>query len=93
MFGMLQDMDDRGKVLNVAFSVGAAFALGDHLGFTAGFSPQLLFPTLVAKLLSGAAAVALAMLLTKRKNGMTAAGETEEVARLAFILQRLEERL
>lgn len=32
-------------------------------------------------------------LLTKRKNGMTAAGETEEVARLAFILQRLEERL
>ena len=32
-------------------------------------------------------------LLTKRKNGMTAAGETEEVARLAFILQQLEERL
>ena len=68
MFGMLGDMDERGKVLNVAFSVSAAFALGDHLGFTAGFSPELLFPTLVAKLLSGAAAVALGILLTRRKN-------------------------
>ena len=36
MFGMMKDMDDRGKVLNVAFAVSAAFVFGDHLGFTAG---------------------------------------------------------
>lgn len=30
MFGMMKQMDTRGKVINCAFSVSAAFALGDH---------------------------------------------------------------
>ena len=67
MFGMLKDMDERGKVLNVAFAVSAAFVFGDHLGFTAGFAPDMLFPVIVAKLTAGITAVALAMLLTRRK--------------------------
>ncbi len=67
MFGMLKDMDGRGKVINVAFAVSAAFVFGDHLGFTAGFAPEMLVPVIVAKLLSGAAAVALALLLTRKK--------------------------
>ena len=66
MFGMLKDMDDRGKVLNVAFAVSAAFVFGDHLGFTAGFAPEMLVPVIAAKLVSGISAVALAMVLTKR---------------------------
>ena len=68
MFGMLKDMDGRGKVLNVAFAVSAAFVFGDHLGFTAGFAPDMLFPVIAAKLTSGITAVALAMLITGRKN-------------------------
>ncbi len=68
MFGMMKDMDDRGKVLNVAFAVSAAFVFGDHLGFTAGFAPELLFPMIAAKLTAGITAVAVAMLLTRRKS-------------------------
>jgi len=66
MFGMLKDMDGRGKVINVAFAVSAAFVFGDHLGFTAGFSPEWLFPMILAKLIGGVSAVAVAMLLTRR---------------------------
>ena len=68
MFGMVKDMDPRGKVLNVAFAVSAAFVLGDHLGFTAGFAPELLLPMIAAKLTGGVAAVAVALALTRRKH-------------------------
>lgn len=67
MFGMLKDMDKRGKVLNVAFAVSAAFVFGDHLGFTAGFAPEMLVPMIVGKLVSGITAVAVAMLLIRSK--------------------------
>ena len=30
MFGMMKQMDTRGKVINCAFAVSAAFAPGDH---------------------------------------------------------------
>lgn len=66
MFGMLKDMDERGKVLNVAFAVSAAFVFGDHLGFTAGFDAPMLVPVIVGKLVGGVCAVAAALLLTKK---------------------------
>ena len=69
MFGMLRDMDDRGKVLNVAFAVSAAFVFGDHLGFTASFAPELLVPVIVGKLVGGVSAVVVATLLMRRKYG------------------------
>ncbi|MDV5105858.1 ethanolamine utilization protein EutH [Clostridium perfringens] len=53
MFGMLKDMDDRGKIINVAFAVSTSFVLGDHLGFTSGFNPEMIFPMIVAKLVGG----------------------------------------
>ncbi len=68
-FGMVKDMDDRGKVVNIAFAVSAAFVFGDHLGFTAGFSPDLLIPVILGKLAGGITAVAVALLLTRKKNG------------------------
>ena len=68
-FGMLKDMDDRGKVVNVAFAVSAAFVFGDHLGFAAGFSPQILPAMIVGKLVGGISAVVVAMVLTRKKNG------------------------
>ncbi len=67
-FGMLKDMDSRGKVVNVAFAVSAAFVFGDHLGFTAGFAPELLPAVIVGKLVGGITAVAVAMMLTKREH-------------------------
>ena len=67
MFGMLKDMDERGKIINVAFAVPAAFVFGDHLGFTAGFNADMIFPMVVGKLVGGVAAVLVAMVLTKGK--------------------------
>ena len=52
MFGMVKDMDQRGKVINVAFAVSAAFVFGDHLGFTAGFDPEMLLSVIVGKLVA-----------------------------------------
>lgn len=66
-FGMVREMDDRGKVINIAFAVSAAFVFGDHLGFTAGFAPEMLLPVIVGKLVGGISAVGVAMLLTKKE--------------------------
>lgn len=67
MFDMIKDMEDRGKVLNMAFACSAAFVFGDHLGYTAGFAPELIPALVVGKLVGGVAAVAVAWLLTKEK--------------------------
>ena len=67
MFGMVKDMDPRGKILNIAFAVSAAFVFGDHLGFTAGFAPELIGPMILGKLAGGISALAVAMLLTRRE--------------------------
>ena len=66
-FGMVERMDYRGKVVNVAFAVSAAFVFGDHLGFTAGFAPEMLLSMIVAKLTGGISAVAVALLLTRKQ--------------------------
>ena len=64
-FGMVKDMDRRGKVVNIAFCVSAAFVFGDHLGYTAGFAPEMLLPMIVGKLVGGVSAVIVALLLTR----------------------------
>ena len=64
-FGLVKDMDDRGTVVNIAFAVPAAFVFGDHLGFTAGFAPELLPAMIVGKLVGGVFAVGIALLLTR----------------------------
>ncbi len=66
-FDMTKNMDDRGKVVNIAFAVSAAFVFGDHMGFTAGFAPQMLPAMIVGKLAGGISAVAVALLLTRPK--------------------------
>ena len=67
MFGMVKDMDQRGKVINVAFAVSAAFVFGDHLGFTAGFDPEMLVPVILGKLAGGVTAIFVAMAITGGK--------------------------
>ena len=66
-FGLVKDMDNRGKVVNMAFAVSAAFVFGDHLGFTAGFAPEMLPAVIVGKLAGGVSAVAVALLLTRNE--------------------------
>ena len=66
-FGLVREMDNRGKVVNIAFAVSAAFVFGDHLGFTAGFAPEMLTAMIVGKLTGGVSAVALALWLTRKE--------------------------
>lgn len=69
-FNLVKDMDDRGKVVNIAFAVSAAFVFGDHMGFTAGFAPEWLPAMIVGKLVGGISAVAVALWLTKKQNAV-----------------------
>ena len=68
MFGMMSKMDDRGKVLNVAFAVSAAFTFGDHLGFTAANMPGMIFAVIVGKLVGGLTALGVAMLIAPKSS-------------------------
>lgn len=69
MFDMMKDMDNRGKILNVAFAVSAAFVFGDHLGFTAGFNSEMILPMIVGKLVGGITAVCVAIFITNKTQG------------------------
>ncbi len=81
MFTIMKDMDDRGKILNSAFAVSAAFTFGDHLGFTAGVEPQMIFPVIVGKLTAGITAILVAMLLANRAaSAGTRAGQKRATA-------------
>ncbi|GGC84726.1 ethanolamine utilization protein EutH [Enterococcus wangshanyuanii] len=66
MFQMMKDMDPRGKIINVAFAVSAAFVMGDHLGFTAGVAKEMIFPMIVGKLVGGITAVLFAVFMANR---------------------------
>lgn len=66
MFNIMKDMDVRGKVLNCAFAVSAAFTFGDHLGFTAGVEKDMIFPMIVGKLVAGVTAVIVATLVAPK---------------------------
>ncbi|MRG86140.1 ethanolamine utilization protein EutH [Salinibacillus xinjiangensis] len=66
MLVLLKDMDQRGKVINVAFAVSGAFVFGGHLGFVAGIEKDMVFAMIVGKLSGGLSAVLLAM-VTLRK--------------------------
>ena len=70
-FSLVKDMDERGKVVNIAFAVSAAFVFGDHMGFTAGFAPQMLPAMIVSKLVGGVSAVIVALWLTKKNPATT----------------------
>ena len=66
-FGLVKEMNPRGKVINIAFAVSAAFVFGDHLGFAAGFAPEILPAMIVGKLAGGFSAIAVALLLTRNE--------------------------
>ena len=68
-FDSVKEMDARGKVVNMAFAVSAAFVFGDHLAYTAGESPSMILPMIAGKLTAGLTALLLALWLTgpKRK--------------------------
>lgn len=75
MFGLMKDMDERGKILNVAFAVCAAFVFGDHLGFTAGAAREMIFPMVAGKLAGGITGVVIAIVIANSILGKEAKTE------------------
>ncbi|MBN6206686.1 ethanolamine utilization protein EutH [Ralstonia pickettii] len=69
MFNLMKDMDNRGKIINVAFSVSAAFVLGDHLGFAAGVARDMIFPMIAGKFAGGITAVVVAIIIANKMLG------------------------
>jgi ethanolamine transporter len=67
MFGILKEMDPRGKVLNVAFAVSGAFVLGGHLAFTASVLHEMIFPMIIGKITAGISAVIVAYIFLVKK--------------------------
>jgi len=66
-FGVMNGMNRKGVVLNSAFAVSAAFAVGGHLAFTMAYDPAYVPPMLVGKLISGVAGFCVALLLYRKK--------------------------
>lgn len=66
MFNIMDQMNPKGKLLNVAFAVAAAFVFGDHLGFTAGVNSEMIFPVIVGKLVAGVTALITANILAPK---------------------------
>ena len=66
MFNIMDKMNPKGKLINVAFAVSAAFVFGDHLGFTAGANPEMIFPVVVGKLVAGVTAVIVSSMLAPK---------------------------
>ena len=63
---MLEEMDDKGRMINVAFLVSASCLLGDHLAYTGQADPAMCVPVLAGKLVSGLLAVLLSLVLAPR---------------------------
>ncbi len=65
-FGMMNDMDKKGIMLNSAFAVSAAFTFAGHLAFTMAFDESYLAPVIVGKLAAGAFALVLSACLCRQ---------------------------
>lgn len=66
IFSMMGEMNERGRIMSSAFCVSAAFVFGDHLGFIAGFAPDMVAAIVLSKLVGGISAVILAGILTRK---------------------------
>lgn len=59
-FGLMYKMDEKGVVLNSAFSVSAAFVFGSHLAFTMALDQDYIPAMMVGKLIAGVLAILVA---------------------------------
>lgn len=59
-------MNRKGRVLNLAFAVSAAFVFGDHLAFTLSYNGKYIVPVIIGKLVAGVAAIVVASVLSKK---------------------------
>ncbi len=65
MLAIVKDMDNRGKVVAIAFSVSAAFVLGDHLAYASANFTHDITALIVTKLVGGILGAAIALFMTR----------------------------
>ncbi|WP_413377469.1 ethanolamine utilization protein EutH [Alkalihalobacillus sp. 1P02AB] len=70
MFALLKDMNERGKVVNIAFAVSGAFVFGGHLGFVAGMNQEMVSAMIIGKLTAGVSAIVVSLLFTKSEKSL-----------------------
>jgi ethanolamine transporter len=85
LFRIIRVMPPKEKVLTIAYSVCAAFLIGDHLAFTANFQPALIAAVMGGKFFGGILAIVFAVWLVlpqarrleaeDRRTGVIEAGE------------------
>ena len=64
-FHLIEKMNPKGRMMNMAFAVSASFVFGDHLAFTMAFDEAFLSAMIIGKLTSGIAAVVLVHFIHK----------------------------
>lgn len=64
VYPMIKDMNNRGKVINVAWIVPATAVLGDHLGFIGGVNPDMIVALISGKVAAGILAIGFAYWLS-----------------------------
>lgn len=62
-FEMAENMNSKGRMMNMAFAVSASFVFGDHLAFTMSFDKRFLWAVIAGKLISGVCAVVAAVFM------------------------------
>ena len=83
---MVEKMDKKGIVLNMAFAVSGAFVFAGHLAFTVSFNANYLVPVIIGKLTAGICAVILANFVfnkLNKKEKTEAPAEQEETVKAA----------
>ena len=65
---MVNRMDKKGIILNSAFLVSAAFAIGSHVAFTMAYDTAYIFPMMIGKLTAGLSSLVVALVIYKRMN-------------------------
>jgi len=63
---LMDEMNEKSRLIVITFAVSASYVFGDHLGFIAGVNQDMVLPTVVAKLVGGITAVILANIVAPR---------------------------
>ena len=66
-FTQAEDMVERGLIVVCAVCATVAHVIGGQFGVVAELAPQLITPFVAGKFIAGAAGVAVALLLTRKK--------------------------
>ncbi len=63
-------MNQKGRVLNLAFCVSGAFVFGDHLAFTLSYNSEYLLPVIIGKLVAGVTSLFVASFILKKQKAI-----------------------